>query len=89
MSARTKRTRILTNRNFPNGLDWEALELEEYNGHQYLYWRAVDGGAECCFPVPMQFAQELFAEQGRAYVPSGRERYKLYTDPFWGEATLE
>lgn len=59
-----KRTRILTNREFPNEGDHELIEVDE---HGTFYWRAVEGGTEVCFPVDEEFVKEKFFQLGREY----------------------
>lgn len=83
--SKQKRTRILTNRNFPkesNG--FEFIEMEEIEGREYLYWRAGetrDGiTVEGCFPISVDLVQERFNELGRDYNPSGREVAKVVSD---------
>lgn len=89
MSAK-KRTRILTNRDFPGSEGaFEFIEMEVYNGQEYLYWRfgetIVDADGhkvtgEGCFPISVDLVQERFAELGREYRPSGKERCKTVED---------
>ena len=64
-----KRTRVLTNRNFPDGKSYEVIE-QDHTG-QY-YWRAEDYSmgtepVECCFPVDLEFVKDKFKELGREY----------------------
>lgn len=76
MSKKSKRQRILTNRDFPNE-GFEFIETETIDGKDYLYWRCGEtiGGikAEGCFPVSVDFVRERFNELGRTYQTTGRE----------------
>ncbi len=62
----TKRKRILTNRDFPDGM-YEVIE-QDHTG-QY-YWRAVEKEVECCFPVHLDFVKAKFKEMGREWDPT-------------------
>ena len=66
-----KRTRIFTNRNWPDSESVELIEVDEERGQ--FFWRIVDRDyyegywLEGCFPVDMQFVAEKFAEHGREF----------------------
>ena len=61
-SAKTKRLRILTNREFENG--YEAIEWDA--AHRQFFWYAEERGMVACFPCDLEFAAEKFAEMGRS-----------------------
>lgn len=67
MSA--KRTRLLTNRSYPDGKSYEAIERD---GNGQLYWVGVDHAAlptkvTFCFPVDEAFAKHVFQLCGREW----------------------
>lgn len=85
MSKKIKRTRLLTNRDFPEAQDaFEYIEMEEIDGRQYLYQRmgetSLGTKAEGCFPISVDLVQERFQELGRSYVPTGKEIAKTVED---------
>lgn len=73
MSSQKKRVRILTNRDFPNPLDFEFIEKDDSG---QFFWRAGDMmflqgeeiiRTEACFPVDKEFVKEKFKELGREF----------------------
>lgn len=83
--AKSKRIRLLTNRDFPGAEDaFEFIEMEEVDGKQYLYQRmgetSLGTKAEGCFPISVDLVQDRFQELGRSYVPTGKEVAKTVKD---------
>jgi hypothetical protein len=67
-------SRILTNRNFPDGKSKEWITVDEQGR---FFWRADDysfpfSPVSCGFPVDLQFVKEKFIECGRIYENSPR-----------------
>lgn len=98
-----KRERLLTKRYTAeegNNTAFEFIEMEEYNGQQYLYLRCGESRisteevgdeyffriveAEGCFPISVDLVQERFLELGREYKSTGRERCLTVKDLFNG-----
>lgn len=64
-----KPKRIWTNRDFPNGKDYECIELDE-NGH--YFWKAEENGMYAQFPICHDSIQEIFKKQGRTFIPDSK-----------------
>lgn len=60
-SAKLKRLRILTNRDFENG--FEAIEWDAQR--RQFFWYAEERAMVACFPCDVEFARETFAKCGR------------------------
>lgn len=75
-SAKTKRLRILTNRNYADG--FEAVEWDAR--YRQFFWYAEERAVVACFPCDLQFAQEKFAECGRSLDVTKLPNWPL---PWW------
>lgn len=75
-----KRQRIITKRGYEDPKYYQSIEVEEYEGRQFLYLCDPDG---MC-PVCVEFVEGFFKEQGREYRLSGRERCVTYSDLYVG-----
>lgn len=64
-----KRTRILTNRNFPpETKGWEFIEKDDLGNFYWIAGEFYCGmNTEACFPVDEEFVREKFIEIGRVY----------------------
>lgn len=63
----TKRLRLLTNRDFPDGKSLEAIERDQITGQFFWYAEDVPLGIVACFPCDYAFVLEKFAECGRTF----------------------
>ena len=75
----SKRLRILTNREFPQG--FEAIEWDAK--HRQFFWYAEEAAAIACFPCDREFAEEKFAECGRALDVSKLPNWPKPMLPWW------
>ena len=65
----SKRRRILTKRGYSDPKYYQGIEVEEFDGRDYLFLVDPDGSA----PVDVTWVKELFAAEGREYRESGKE----------------
>jgi hypothetical protein len=63
--AEAKRKRLVTIRYGTH--DYECVE-QDVSG--VMYWRAVDGLREACFPCGVDMVEDVFARAGRTFDPT-------------------
>jgi hypothetical protein len=64
-----KRLRVLTNRDFPDGKSFEAIERDPRSGQFFWYAEDIPLGVVACFPCDVAFVREKFLAVGRVFDP--------------------